>query len=113
MNITSFQVLADPTRLHIVELLRAREHAVNELVARMAIQQSGVSRHLRILEEAGFVQTRAAGNKRLYALRPERFIELDQWVTQYRRLWMARLDAFGEALEQRQARRVQRRRRSR
>lgn len=107
-----FQVLSDPNRLQIVELLLAKEHAVNDLVARMAIHQSGVSRHLRILEEAGFVQMRAAGNRRLYSLRPDRFRELDQWLTHYRQLWTARLDAFGEALERKQQRRTQKRRRS-
>lgn len=91
--------------MQLVQLLLTKEHAVNDLVARMAIRQSGVSRHLRILEEAGFVQTRAAGTKRIYSLRPERFKELDQWLVQYRQLWSARLDAFGEALEVKQKRR--------
>lgn len=109
MNINPFQSLADSNRLRIIELLLAKERHVNDLVTRMAIRQSGVSRHLRILEETGFVQSRAIGNKRVYALRPERFIELDQWVTQYRRLWTARLDAFGEALKQKQLRRTRRR----
>ncbi len=106
VDITAFQVLSDPNRLQIVELLLAKERAVNDLVAHMAIRQSGVSRHLRILDEAGFVQTRAHGNKRIYSLRPERFIELDEWITQYRRIWIARLDAFGEALKQKQQRRA-------
>ena len=99
------QVLADPNRFRIVELLRAKELAVNDLVARMAIHQSGVSRHLGILEEAGFVQMRAAGAKRLYSLRPERFEEFDQWLSQYRELWVARLDAFGDALKRKRNKR--------
>ena len=86
--------------MQIVQLLLRKEHAVNDLVSRMPIQQSGVSRHLRILEEAGFVQMRAAGTKRLYSLRAERFRELDQWLTQYRQLWNARLDAFGGHFKQ-------------
>jgi DNA-binding transcriptional ArsR family regulator len=104
-----FQALADQNRLRIVELLLAKEHAVNDLVARMQIHQSGVSRHLRILEEAGFVQMRAAGNKRLYSLRPDRFVEFDRWLAQYRQLWIARLDAFGEALQEKQRRRAHKR----
>lgn len=98
--------------MRIVQLLLDKEHAVNDLVARMAIRQSGVSRHLRILEEAGFVQTRALGTKRIYSLRPDRFQELDQWLTQYRKLWAGRLDAFGNALEAKQERRAEKRRRS-
>lgn len=96
------QTLADPSRFRIVEALLSGEHAVNDLVARMDIHQSGVSRHLRILEEAGFVQVRADGPRRLYSLRPEPFQAIDQWVTRYRQLWAARLDAFGEALARKQ-----------
>jgi DNA-binding transcriptional ArsR family regulator len=61
-----------------------------------------VSRHLRILEQAGFVQVRPDGPRRLYSLRPEPFQALDAWVTKYRALWVARLDAFGEALARKQ-----------
>jgi DNA-binding transcriptional ArsR family regulator len=108
MQAAVFQTLADPSRFLIVEALLAGEQAVNDLVARMDIHQSGVSRHLRILEDAGFVQVRPDGPRRLYSLRPEPFRELNAWVSQYRALWEGRLDAFGEAL----ARRQQARRRS-
>jgi DNA-binding transcriptional ArsR family regulator len=94
-----FPVLADPTRFAIVEALRERERAVNDLVAMVDIEQSGVSRHLRILQEAGFVQMRPEGQKRLYSLRAEPFRELDAWVAGYRSLWEARLDRFAAALE--------------
>jgi DNA-binding transcriptional ArsR family regulator len=97
-----FQTLADPSRLQIVEALLSGEHAVNDLVARMDIHQSGVSRHLRILEKAGFVRVRPDGARRLYSLRPEPFQALDHWVTQYRQIWTARLDAFGDALARKQ-----------
>ncbi len=100
-----FQTLADPTRRQIVEMLRRRERAVSEIVDEMAIDQSGVSRHLRILAEAGFVQVRPDGQKRLYSLRPEPFRELDTWVARYRDLWEKRLDNFARALDQRAARR--------
>jgi DNA-binding transcriptional ArsR family regulator len=94
-----FQTLADPTRLRLVEVLRRGERAVNDLVEEVDIDQSGVSRHLRILSEAGFVRMRPEGPKRLYSLRPEPFRELDAWMAGYRKLWEARLDRFAVALE--------------
>jgi DNA-binding transcriptional ArsR family regulator len=102
MHVEVFQTLADPTRLRILESLRAGETAVNDLVERVEIHQSGVSRHLRILQEAGFVQVRPDGAKRLYSLCPDRFRELDDWIGRYRNLWEARLDKLGEALERKQ-----------
>jgi DNA-binding transcriptional ArsR family regulator len=106
MHVDVFQTLADPTRRRIVEALQGGELSVNELVERVDIQQSGVSRHLRILQEAGFVQVRPEGTKRLYSLCPEPFQELDAWVTGYRGLWEARLDRFGQALERRRQARM-------
>jgi DNA-binding transcriptional ArsR family regulator len=94
-----FQALADPTRRLIVEALRSGERPVNDIVEQAGIHQSGVSRHLRILHEAGFVSMRPEGQQRLYSLRPEPFRELDNWLARYRSLWEARLDRFGEALE--------------
>jgi DNA-binding transcriptional ArsR family regulator len=102
MQLATLQLLADPSRLQIVEALLTGEQAVNDLVARMDIHQSGVSRHLRLLEEAGFVRMRPDGQRRLYSLRPERFQELEAWVSRYRALWEGRLDAFASALERRQ-----------
>ena len=99
MHADAFETLADPTRRRIVDALRGGERAVNDLVARADIHQSGVSRHLRILHEAGFVRMRPDGPHRLYSLRPERFREIDAWVSRYRSLWEARLDRFAKALE--------------
>lgn len=87
-----------------MELLRDDEQAVNDIVALVGIHQSGVSRHLRILSEAGFVQVRPAGSKRLYSLRPEPFCELDDWVGSYRDLWEARLEKFAVTLDRAQRR---------
>jgi DNA-binding transcriptional ArsR family regulator len=102
MHMPVFAALADPTRLRIVEALRAAgEQPVGELVGRVAIHQSGVSRHLRILHGAGLVQVRPSGPQRLYSLRPEPFQELDAWLGGYRRLWEARLERLGRALEAR------------
>jgi DNA-binding transcriptional ArsR family regulator len=101
-QLDAFQTLADPTRRRIVEALRNGEQQVNDLVARAGIHQSGVSRHLRILHEAGFVAMRPDGQRRLYSLQPEPFRELDKWLADYRRLWEARLDRLGAALDERQ-----------
>jgi DNA-binding transcriptional ArsR family regulator len=97
-----FQVLADPVRLRIVETLREGEQAVNDLVDKVEIHQSGVSRHLRILHEAGFLNVRPEGQKRFYSLRPEPFQELDVWVANYRSVWERRLNKFARALNQKQ-----------
>lgn len=113
MQLATLQTLADPNRFRIVEALLTGEQAVNDLVEKMEIHQSGVSRHLRILEEAGFVRMRPDGQRRLYSLRPEPFQELDAWASRYRALWEGRLDAFATALAQRQrAKRPHGRRRS-
>ena len=101
MHVDVFETLADPTRRRIVEALLGGEHAVNDLVERVDIHQSGVSRHLRILAEAGFVKMRPDGARRLYSLRPEPFRELDAWVAGYRALWEGRLDRMDAALARR------------
>jgi DNA-binding transcriptional ArsR family regulator len=101
-QLDAFQTLADPTRRRIVETLSNGERQVNDIVERAGIHQSGVSRHLRILLQTGFVCMRPAGQRRIYSLKPERFRELDQWLAHYRSLWQARLDRFGAALERRQ-----------
>ena len=75
-----FQALADPVRLQIVETMKSQERTVGDIVERMEIHQSGVSRHLRILAEAGLVQMRPDGQKRLYSLRKEGFAQLDAWI---------------------------------
>jgi DNA-binding transcriptional ArsR family regulator len=105
MHMDAFQALADATRRRIVEVLRNGERSVNDIVDAVDIDQSGVSRHLRILHESGFVRVRPDGPRRVYSLCPEPFRELDAWVTGYRNLWEARLDRLGEALRQRQKRR--------
>ena len=98
-----FQTLADPTRLRIVEALAGGEQAVGDLVRAVDIDQSGVSRHLRILGEAGFVAMRPDGARRLYSLRPEPFRAIDDWVRSYRKLWESRLDRFDAALGRRRS----------
>jgi DNA-binding transcriptional ArsR family regulator len=100
MHIEVFSTLADPTRRRILQALRSGERQVGDLIECAGVHQSGVSRHLRILHEAGFVSMRPKGPLRLYALKPEPFRELDAWLNPYRSLWEDRLDRFGTALEQ-------------
>jgi DNA-binding transcriptional ArsR family regulator len=95
----AFQALVDPTRRSIVEAPRNGERQVNGIKEQAGIHQSGVSSHLRILHEAGFVAMRPDGQRRLYCLRPAPFRELDEWLAHYRNLWEARLDRLEGALE--------------
>lgn len=101
MHTDAFETLADPTRRRIVAALRDGERQVNDIVEAAGIHQSGVSRHLRILHESGFVSMRPDGQRRFYALRPEPFREIEAWLAEYRNLWESRLDRFGAALEER------------
>src|SRR6266852_7004477 len=96
-----FQILADPTRRRLIDALRGGERSVNELVELVDIGQPGVSRQLQILEKARFVRVRPDGRRRLYALRPEPFRELDNWSSRYRDLWEARLDRLSAELDRR------------
>ena len=86
--------LADPTRRAIVELLADGEAAAGELAAHFPVSRPAVSRHLRVLREAGLVGVRVDGQRRLYALDPRPLSELDAWLARYRRLWAQRLDAL-------------------
>src|SRR5258705_13307907 len=97
----AFQILADPTRRRIVEALRGGERSVNELVQVVDIGQPGVSRQLSILEDANFVVVRPEGRRRLYALRPEPFWELNEWMDAYRRVWEGRMDRMAAELDRR------------
>lgn len=100
----SFHALADARRVALLDLLRQEgEVPVGVLVDRLPIAQSGVSRHLRILREAGFVQVRRDGQQRLYSLCPEPFEEMHAWLSRYRQLWEHRMDAFGAELARRTA----------
>jgi DNA-binding transcriptional ArsR family regulator len=102
MQLDVFQVIADPMRRRILASLQGGERQVNDVVKELDIHQSGVSRHLRILHESGFVQVRADGQKRLYSLCAEPFKDLDAWLLGYRELWEARLDRFERALKKKQ-----------
>ncbi len=86
--------LADPTRRRILELLTGGEVAAGELSEEFSVSRPAVSRHLRVLREAGLVHSRIDGQRRLYALDPRPLAELDAWLEPYRRFWAGRLDAL-------------------
>ena len=98
---TTLQVIAEPRRQAILDLLRAGELPVGELVARLGLSQPLVSKHLRVLKDAGLVQVRADAQRRLYRIRPEPLAELDDWLAPYRALWSGHLDLLEQHLERR------------
>jgi DNA-binding transcriptional ArsR family regulator len=100
-TLTTFQVLAEPSRQAILDLLRDGERPVGELVDQLHLSQPAVSKHLRVLREAGLVEARADAQRRLYSIRPEPLAELDDWLATYRRLWTTRLDRLEEHLDRR------------
>lgn len=95
-----FSALADPTRRQMLDLLVRRERAAGELVrAFPSISQPGVSRHLRILREAGLVRVRQERRHRFYSLRSERLAEVDSWITKFRGFWEVELDSLEAYLD--------------
>jgi DNA-binding transcriptional ArsR family regulator len=98
--VTTFEVLAEPTRRRILDLLRERERPVGELVEHLALSQPGVSKHLRVLREAGLVEVRHDAQRRFYGLRAEPLVEVDEWLEPYRRFWAGRLDALERHLDE-------------
>ena len=86
--------LADDTRRQIVALLAGGERAAGELAEQFPVSRPAISRHLRVLREAGLVQVRTQGQRRVYTLDPRPLAELDAWLAPYRRLWAQRLDAL-------------------
>jgi DNA-binding transcriptional ArsR family regulator len=94
-----FEVLAEPNRRRILDLLRVAERPVGDLVAKLRVSQPAVSKHLRVLREAGLVEVRSEGQRRLYRVRPEPLREIDDWLDPYRRLWASRLDDLERHLD--------------
>ena len=92
------EVIAEPTRRRILDAVRESERSVNELVERVGMHQPGVSRHLKVLRDAGLVEVRRDAQRRLYRLRPEPLMELDAWLEPYRAEWAGRLDALEQHL---------------
>jgi DNA-binding transcriptional ArsR family regulator len=94
-----FNALADPTRRQILDLLNERPRLVGELTEQLAVSQPGVSKHLRVLREAGLVKVRKDAQRRWYELRPEPLAELDSWLEAYRHLWQGRFDRLDQYLQ--------------
>jgi DNA-binding transcriptional ArsR family regulator len=88
------QALADGNRRTVLEILRDHSATAGELAAALPVARPGVSRHLRVLREAGLVDVRSEGQRRIYSLRPEALVEVDDWLAAYRALWQNRLDAL-------------------
>jgi DNA-binding transcriptional ArsR family regulator len=96
---TAFDVLAEPNRRRILDLLRAAERPVGELVDALGVSQPAVSKHLRVLREAGLVAVRADAQRRLYRVRPDPLRAVDEWLEPYRLLWKSRLDDLERHLD--------------
>jgi DNA-binding transcriptional ArsR family regulator len=100
--VDALTVLAEPTRRRIVDALRRRESSVSDLVTVLEMSQPAISKHLRVLREAGVVSSRVAAQHRIYRLEPGPFRELDAWLAPYRRLWSRHLDALEHHLDQKE-----------
>jgi DNA-binding transcriptional ArsR family regulator len=99
---TTFEVVAEPARRELMDLLIDGPRSVGELVADTGLSQPNTSRHLRILREAGLVSVTARGQQRLYELVPERLAELERWLAPYRRMWRGSLDALERHLDEKE-----------
>lgn len=95
-----FEILADPSRRRILSLLLESERSAGELVEALQISQPAVSKHLKVLREAGFAEVRADAQRRLYRLRPEPLAEIDAWLEPFRRYWAGKLDSLERYLDE-------------
>ena len=98
----AFEAIAEPNRRRILDLLRDGERPAGDMVDALAISQPGVSKHLRLLREAGLVSVRADGQRRLYSLAPAEFDAIEAWLEPYRAFWRDRLDALERHLDEEQ-----------
>lgn len=99
MAATAFDIIAEPTRRRILDTLRGSECSVGELVEALAVSQPTMSKHLKVLREAGFVSCRVAAQQRIYRIEAGPFEVLDTWLEPYRRLWTTHLDALERHLD--------------
>lgn len=99
MSVDAFAVLAEPNRRRILDNLRAAERSVGELSDALAISQPAMSKHLKVLREAGFVSCRIAAQQRIYRVEPAPLAAVDAWLAPYRRLWTRHLDALERHLD--------------
>ncbi|HKT23727.1 MAG TPA: metalloregulator ArsR/SmtB family transcription factor [Terriglobales bacterium] len=96
---SGFEIIAEPNRRAILSLLVASEQSVGEIERRLRMSQPAVSKHLRVLREAGFVESTVDAQRRLYRLKPGPLQEIDDWLAQFRRFWSARIDALERHLD--------------
>ena len=96
---SSFAVIAEPNRRVILSLLASSERSVGEIERRLRMPQTSVSKHLRVLREAGFVESRVEAQRRVYRIRPEPLMEVDAWLAPFRRIWTAHVDALERHLD--------------
>ncbi|RCX19717.1 ArsR family transcriptional regulator [Fontibacillus phaseoli] len=99
-NITTWSALAEPNRLHIVELLRGGPLTVGEIAERLGLRQPQVSKHLRVLSDSGLVEVYPRANRRIYKLRPQPFLELNDWIHSFRTIWEGRLERLDDYLRE-------------
>ena len=96
---SSFAILAEPNRRAILDLLASSERSVGELERQLGMPQTSVSKHLRVLREGGFVESRVDGQRRVYRIRPEPLMEVDAWLAPFRLFWRDHVDALERHLE--------------
>jgi DNA-binding transcriptional ArsR family regulator len=94
-----FEIIAEPNRRAILSLLLSSQRSVGEIESRLRMPQPAVSKHLRVLREAGFVESTVDAQRRLYRLKPEPLQEIDAWLTPFRRFWSAHVDALERHLD--------------
>ncbi|HWW15209.1 MAG TPA: metalloregulator ArsR/SmtB family transcription factor [Candidatus Dormibacteraeota bacterium] len=94
-----FEIIAEPNRRAILSLLVSSQQSVGEIERQLRMPQPAVSKHLRVLRDAGFVESRVDAQRRLYRLRPEPFQQVDDWLAQFRRFWSAHVDALERHLD--------------
>jgi len=97
---SAFAIVAEPNRRAILSLLLASERSVGEIESELQLSQPSVSRHLKVLKEGGFVESRVEAQRRLYRLRPEPLMELDEWLVPFRRYWTKHVDALEQYLDE-------------
>jgi DNA-binding transcriptional ArsR family regulator len=97
---SAFAIIAEPSRRAILSLLASSERSVGDIEERLRLPQPSVSKHLRVLREAGFVQSRIDAQRRLYRLNPQPLMEIDAWLAPFRRFWSAHVDALERHLDQ-------------
>jgi DNA-binding transcriptional ArsR family regulator len=95
----AFEIIAEPARRQILDLIREDQRSVGELVDRLSMSQPAVSKHLRVLRDEGFVESRVEAQRRIYTLKPSRLIEVESWLEPYRRFWSRRLDSLEVLLD--------------